>query len=70
MQIGYSVSTLLANIIKQAQAITSEAQWMKYYACLQENKDQIADIEDTVFCIEQALVAIKENIEYLKGEEM
>ena len=70
MQIGYSVSTLLASIIKQAQEITSEAQWMKYYACIPTNKDQVADIEDTVFCIEQALVAIKENLEYLKGEEM
>lgn len=70
MEIGYSVPTLLGNIIKQAQDIVSEARWMEYYCCAQQNTDQIGAIEDTVFCIEQALIAIKENIEHLKGEEM
>ena len=70
MEIGYSIPTLLAGIIKQAKDIASEARWMEYYAHCQQNKDQIGAIEDTVFCIEQALVAIKENLEYLKGEEM
>lgn len=70
MQIGYSVPTILSNIIKQAQDIVSEARWMEFYARGQQNEDQIGAIEDTVFCIEQALIAIKENIEYLKGEEM
>lgn len=70
MEIGYSVPTLLAGIIKQAQAIASEARWMEYYSHCQQNADQIGAIEDTVFCIEQFLIAIKENIEHLKGEEM
>ena len=70
MQIGYSVSTLLANIIKQAQEISSEARWMEYYCHAKQDENQIGAIEDTVFCIEQALVAIKENLEHLKGDEM
>lgn len=70
MEIGYSASTLLAGIIKQAQDIASEARWMECYCHAQQNTDQIGAIEDTVFCIEQALVAIKENIENLKGEEL
>ncbi len=70
MEIGYSVPTLLGNIIKQAQDIASEARWMEYYAHCQQNEDQIGAIEDTIFCIENALTAIKENIEHLKGDEM
>jgi hypothetical protein len=70
MEIGYSVPTLLGAIIKQAQDIASEARWMEFYAHGQQNADQIGAIEDTVFCIEQALIAVKENIEHLKGEEM
>jgi hypothetical protein len=70
MEIGYSVPTLLGGIIKQAQDIASEARWMEYYAHAQQNEDQIGAIEDTVFCIEQALIAIKENIEHLKGKPM
>lgn len=70
MEIGYSVPTLLGGIIKQAQEIASEARWMEFYCHSIPSEDQIGAIEDTVFCIEQALVAIKENIEHLKGEEL
>ena len=70
MEIGYSVPTLLGSIIKQAQDIASEARWMEYYCHAQQNTDQIGAIEDTVFCIEQALVAIKENITNLKSEDL
>lgn len=70
MEIGYSVPTLLGGIIKQAQGIASEARRMEFCAHGPQNGDQIGAIEDTVFCIEQALIAIKENIEHLKGEEM
>ena len=70
MEIGYSVPTLLGGIIKQAQDIASEARWMEFYCHSKQDENQIGAIEDTVFCIEQALVAIKENIEHLKSEEM
>lgn len=70
MEIGYSVPTLFGAIIKQAQDIANEARCMEIYANAQQDIDQIGAIEDTVFCIEQALIAVKENIEYLKGEEM
>ena len=70
MEIGYSVPTLLAGIIKQAQDIASEARWMEFYAHGPQNDDQIGAIEDTVFCIEQALVAIKANIADLKSEDL
>lgn len=70
MEIGYSVPTLLGGIIKKAQEIAIEARCMEHYAHCEQNEDQIGAIEDTVFCIEQALIAIKENIEHLKGEEL
>ena len=70
MEIGYSVSTLLHGIIKQAQDIATEARCMEHYAHCQQNEDQIGAIEDTVWCIENALIEIKRNIEMLKGEDM
>ncbi len=70
MIIASSVSTLLNDIIKQAQNIASEARWMEYYCHAQQNEDQIGAIEDVVFCIEESLKAIKESIEDLKGEEL
>ena len=70
MIIASSVPTLLADIIKQAQDIASEARWMEYYCHAQQNEDQIGAIEDTVFCIEQSLISIKQSIEDLKGEEI
>ena len=70
MEIGYSAPTLLGGIIKQAQDIASEARWIEFYCHSKQDENQIGAIEDTVFCIEQALIAIKENIEHLKSEEM
>jgi hypothetical protein len=70
MLIGYSVPTILLEIIKQAQNIGSEARWMEHYAHCQQNEDQIGAIEDTVFCIEESIRAIKASIEDLKGEEL
>ena len=70
MEIGYSVPTLLNCIIKQAQEIASEARWAEYYARCQPNAEQIADIENCVLNIEQALENIKENLQYLESEDM
>ena len=70
MEIGYSVPTLLNDIIKQAQEIASEARRVEYYSHCQQNAEQIADIENCVLNIEQALENIKENLQYLKDEEM
>ena len=70
MEIGYSVPTLLAGIIKQAQEVASEGRWLEYYAHCQTNDTTINCLEDCVHNIEDCLVAIKENIEHLKGREM
>lgn len=70
MIIAQSVFTLLSGIIKQAQDIASEARWMEFYAHGPQTQDQIEMIEDTVFQIENALVAIRANITDLKSEDL
>lgn len=70
MLIGYSVPTILLEIIKQAQNIGSEARWMEHYCHAKQDENQIGAIEDTVFCIEESIKAIKASIEDLKGEEL
>ena len=70
MEIGYSVPTLLNGIIKQAQDIASEARWMEFYCHSTPDENQIGAIEDTIDCIENALIEIKRNIEILKSEDM
>jgi hypothetical protein len=70
MIIASSVPTILHDIIKHAQNIASEARWMEHYAHCQQNTEQIAMLEDTVFCVEESIKAIKASIEDLKGEEM
>ncbi len=70
MIIAQSVPTLLGGIIKQAQDIVSEARWMEFYAHGPQTEDQIAMLEDTVFQIENALIAVKANIADLKGEDL
>ena len=69
MEIGYSVTTILNNIIKQAQEIVSEAQWLDYY-CKQQNEQQLLNIQDCVANLEMNMRAIKENLENLQGEDM
>jgi hypothetical protein len=68
MQIGYSENTLLFQIVMQTQEIESEAKWLRHYAQLPQT--EVECIEDCVRNIEDSLKAIKENLEYLKGEEM
>ena len=70
MIIASSVPTLLADIIRQAQNIVSEARWMEYYCHAKQDENQIGAIEDTVFCIEESIKAIKSSLEDLKGEEI
>ena len=69
MKIGYSVSTLLNNIIKQAQEMASEAKWLEHY-CKTQNEQQLLDIQDCVANLEMSMQAIKENLDDLQGEEM
>ena len=70
MEIGYSVETLLNAIGKQAQEIASEGRWIEYYTRCEQNEQQIADLENAVFWIEEAVAEIKNNIEYLKSVTM
>lgn len=70
MKIGYSEPTLLAGIIKQAQDIASEARWLEYYSHCAVSDTTVGCLEDCVRNIEDSLVAIKENIEHLKGEAL
>lgn len=70
MEIGYSVPTLLAGIIKQAQDIVSEARWMEYYSHCAVNDTTVNCLEDCVRNIADSCTAILENIEHLKGEEL
>ena len=70
MIIASSVPTLLNEIIKQAKDIASEARWMEFYCHSKQDENQIGAIEDTVFCIEQALVEVKRNLEDLKSPEI
>ena len=64
MQIGYSEDTLRFNIAKQIAEIESEFNWLKYYYQTKDNEC----VEDCVKNIQDNLVAILENIDYLKGE--
>lgn len=66
MQIGYSESTLLLSIIRQAQEIASEARWIEYYG----HNSETECIEDCVKNIRDSLEAILEDIDYLKGEPL
>ena len=68
MEIGYSVPTLLASIIKQAQDVAIEARWIEYYAHL--NPADVECIEDCVRCIMDDCKVILANIEDLKGPEI
>ena len=70
MQLGYSVPTLLNEIIKQSQSIASEARWVEHYAHCKQNADQVADIENCVYEIEQHIYVIKTFLENLKSEDM
>ena len=70
MIIARSVPTILLDIIKNAQNIASEARWMEHYCHAKPDENQIGAIEDTVFCIEESIKAIKASIEDLKGEEV
>ena len=65
-----SVPTLLNDIIKQAKDIASEVRWMEFYCHAKQDENQIGAIEDTVFCIEQALVEVRRCLEDLKGEDV
>ena len=69
MQIGYSDSTLLLGIIRQAQEIVSEARWLEYYGH-SVNPPNIEFAEDCVHNIEDCLKVIKENLDNLKGENL
>lgn len=64
MQIGYSERTLWNAIDKQWQAIEDELAWMNHYIAIGE----VFDVEDCVKNIQISLDAIKENVNYLKGE--
>jgi hypothetical protein len=66
MQIGFSERTLLSQITMQTQDIESETKWLRHYAALGE----VECIEDCIRNIEESLVAIKGNLEYLKGEKL
>ena len=66
MQIGYSEQTLWKAIDKQWQSIEDELAWMNHYIATGE----IEDVEDCVKNIQDSLDAIKENVEYLKGESL
>ena len=71
MKIGYSVQTLLNEIIKQAQNINLEARCIEHYAsCEPNNAEQIKNIEECVFEIEQYAYVIKVYLENLKGKDM
>ena len=70
MEIGYSVPTILNEIVKQSQSIASEARWMEHYAHCQQNANQVADIENCVYEIEQHIYVIKVFLENLKSEDM
>lgn len=43
---------------------------MEFYCHAKQDENQIGAIEDTIDCIENALVEIKRNIELLKSEDM
>lgn len=66
MQIGYSEDTLRWNICKQFPNIESEYRWLIYYF---QKKDWEC-VEDCVRNIQDSLVAIQENVNNLKGEEI
>ena len=71
MEIGYSVQTLLNETIKQAQNIALEAKCIEHYAsCEPNNAEQIKNIENCVFEIEQYAYIIKVYLENLKSEDM
>ena len=67
MEIGYSDSTLLLNIIRLAQGIADEARWMEYYAHTPAERECISDCAHN---IAENLTLIKESLDYLNSKEM
>lgn len=67
MEIGYSESTILLEIIRQAQQIASEARWLEHYA---HTPAEIECVEDCVHCIEDSLKAINEFMVYWKAGQI
>ena len=70
MIVASSVPTILLDIIKNAQNIASEARWMEHYCHAKQDENQIGAIEDTIFCIEESIKAIKASVEDLKSPEI
>ena len=70
MKIGYSVPTILCQIIRQSQDIASEARWIQFYAHSEQTATQIADIENSVAEIKNSLLAIECELHNLKGEDL
>ena len=70
MKIGCSVPTILNEIIKQSQSIGLEARCIEHYAHCEQNTEQIENIENCVYEIEQHIYVIKTFLENLKSEDM
>lgn len=66
MEVGYNPKDLWRQIAKKQLEISDEADWLNHYTATEE----IDCVEDCVKNIEDSLIAIKECIEHLKGEEM
>lgn len=66
MQIGFSERTLWKQINHAYEEIESEVKWLNHYIALGE----VECVEDCIRNIEDSLVAIKGNLEYLKGEKL
>ena len=70
MKIGYSVPTILLEIIKKSKVLVNEARIIEYQCHCEQNQEQVEKLEDTLIVIEDCLEGIKEWIGYLKERDM